>query len=93
MIVDDSVKNPRKKRESLLNPDFKYIGISASDYNNSLTNENNIILNTNNENIIEKNNEGNIKDENVVVNKDEKININIKSDIKRKAFCGYFSLK
>ena len=93
MIVDDSVKNPRKKRESLLNPNFKYIGISASDYNNSLTNENNIILNTNNENIIEKNNGGNIKDENVVVNKDEKININIKSDIKRKAFCAYFSLK
>ena len=33
MIVDDSVKNPRKKRETLLNPKFKYIGISASDVN------------------------------------------------------------
>ena len=34
-----------------------------------------------------------MEDENIVVNKDEKININIKSDIKRKAFCAYFSLK
>ena len=31
MLVDDSVKNPKKKREALLNPNFKYIGISASD--------------------------------------------------------------
>ena len=28
MIVDDSEKNPRKKRNALLNKDFKYIGIS-----------------------------------------------------------------
>ena len=34
MIVDDSIKNPRKKRETLLNPNYKYIGISASDSNN-----------------------------------------------------------
>lgn len=33
MLVDDSVKNPKKKREAILNPNFKYIGISASDIN------------------------------------------------------------
>ena len=31
MIVDDSTKNPKKKREAVLNPKFKYIGISATD--------------------------------------------------------------
>ena len=30
-IVDDSIKNPKKKREAVLNPKFKYIGISATD--------------------------------------------------------------
>ena len=29
MIVDDSAKNPGKKRHTLLNPDYKYIGISS----------------------------------------------------------------
>ena len=29
MIVDDSEKNPGKKRKAVLNPDFKYIGISS----------------------------------------------------------------
>ena len=29
MIVDDSEKNPRKKRKAVLNKDFKYIGISS----------------------------------------------------------------
>ena len=101
MIVDDSVKNPRKKRECLLNPNFKYIGISASDYINN--NEKNIIINTkedNNENIVEKNNEGNKKNNgrniynnNLVIIKEEKININIKNESKRKAFCAYFTLK
>ena len=28
MLVDDAIKNPRKKRETLLNPNYKYIGIS-----------------------------------------------------------------
>jgi hypothetical protein len=28
MIVDDSEKNPGKKRNALLNKEFKYIGIS-----------------------------------------------------------------
>jgi hypothetical protein len=31
MIVDDSIKNAKKKREAVLNPNFKYIGISATD--------------------------------------------------------------
>lgn len=35
MIVDDSIKNPKKKRETLLNPNYKLIGISASDINYS----------------------------------------------------------
>ena len=29
MIVDDSEKNPGKKRQAVLNKDFKYIGISS----------------------------------------------------------------
>ena len=29
MIVDDSEKNPGKKRNAVLNKDFKYIGISS----------------------------------------------------------------
>ncbi len=101
MIVDDSSKNPRKKRECLLNPNFKYIGISASDYINN-NNENNIIINTkedNNENNAEKNNEGNEKNNggNIYNNEDrfkeEKININTNNESKRKAFCAYFTLK
>ena len=73
MLVDDSVKNPRKKRETLLNPNFKYIGISASDVNinqeengekkneeNNINNENN---NINNENV-NLNNDNNINNEN-----------------------------
>ena len=29
MIVDDSAKNPGKKRQAVLNPDYKYVGISS----------------------------------------------------------------
>ena len=29
MIVDDSVKNPGRKRQALLNKDFKYVGINS----------------------------------------------------------------
>ena len=32
IIVDDSIKNAKKKRETVLNRNFKYIGISSSDY-------------------------------------------------------------
>ena len=31
IIVDDAIKNPKKKREAVLNPKFKYIGISSTD--------------------------------------------------------------
>ena len=104
MIIDDSVQNPRKKRECLLNPNYKYIGISASDYINiNNNNENNIIINTkedNNDNIVDKNKEenernngGNIYNNNEVIIKEEKININIKNEGKKKAFCAYFTLK
>ena len=31
IIVDDSIKNAKKKRETVLNPKFKYIGISSTD--------------------------------------------------------------
>ena len=29
MIVDDSTKSPGKKRQAVLNPNYKYIGISS----------------------------------------------------------------
>ena len=48
MLVDDSAKNPRRKRETLLNPKYKYIGISSSDKDE---NKNNINLNEDNNNI------------------------------------------
>ena len=38
-IVDDSIKNPKKKREAVLNPKFKYIGISATDNISEIKNE------------------------------------------------------
>ena len=78
MLVDDSVKNPRKKRQSILNPKFKFIGISSSDLNNDKdeNNKNNNIKGN------ENNNNGNI-------NTIDKI---IKSEI-NKPFCAYFTLK
>ena len=78
MLVDDSIKNPRRKRESILNPKFKFIGISSSDLNNDKdenSKNNNIKMN-------ENNNNGNI-------NNIDKI---IKSEI-NKPFCAYFTLK
>ena len=71
MLVDDSVKNPKKKREAILNPKFKYIGISASDVNisqeekdkkkeedngNNINNENN---NNQNNQVNNENNQAN----------------------------------
>jgi hypothetical protein len=29
MVVDDSVKNPGRKRQAILNKDFKYVGINS----------------------------------------------------------------
>ena len=78
MLVDDSVKNPKKKREALLNPNFKYIGISASDCVNNEINEenNNDNGNVNKENNEEKNIEIKNKDEN---NIDEEIKVEEKN--------------
>ena len=44
IIVDDSIKNAKKKRETVLNPKFKYIGISSTDDSpekNGVENKNN----------------------------------------------------
>ena len=124
MLVDDSVKNPRKKRETLLNPKFKYIGISASDVNvnqeengekkkeennvNNNINENNNANNDNNANVNNANNNANneINNGNKVENQGENnnnennkntelkdINKMIRSEMKQKPFCAYFTLK
>jgi hypothetical protein len=63
MLVDDSTRNPKKKRETLLNPKYKFIGISSSDnilgkeenQNNDNLNDNNIKEGTNNTDKILKN--------------------------------------
>ena len=60
MLVDDSIKNPRKKRETLLNPNFKYIGISASD-----------VINNNNQ---EENDDKKKEEENINPNNENKEN-------------------
>ena len=57
MLVDDSAKNPRRKREALLNPKYKFIGISSSDVNNNDKNEvkkNNDLNDENKNNNIER---------------------------------------
>ena len=96
MIVDDSIKNPRKKRETLLNPNYKFIGISSSDGNNIINvNENINLINGINKNEDNNNNNGNNVGENIDENQINK-NINnkiMKSEIKHKPFCAYFTLK
>ena len=96
MIVDDSIKNPRKKRETLLNPNYKFIGISSSDGNNIINvNENINLINGINKNEDNNNNNGNNVGENINENQINK-NINnkiMKSEIKHKPFCAYFTLK
>jgi len=95
MLVDDSVKNPKKKREAILNPDFKYIGISASDINVNQEENGEKNKEENNEN----NNNGN-NGENPEGNNDNKkneesndVNKIIKKEVKQKPFCAYFTLK
>ena len=105
MLVDDSVKNPRKKRETLLNPKFKYIGISASDVNinqeeGEKKKEENNVNNNNNENNV--NNDNNVNANNEIKNNNDNNNKNtelkdinkmIRSEMKQKPFCAYFTLK
>ena len=72
MIVDDSIKNPRKKRETLLNPNYKYIGISSSDCNtNNIVNINENVNIINASNINEDNNQKNKEKYNNEMNKNE----------------------
>jgi hypothetical protein len=80
MLVDDSAKNPRRKREALLNPKYKFIGISSSDVNNNDKNE------------VKKNND--LNDENKKINEGANNNIEriIRSEL-NKSFCAYFALK
>ena len=94
MIVDDSIKNPRKKRETLLNPNYKFIGISSSDGNNIINVSENVNL-INGVNKNEDNNNGNNIGENINENQINKNSNNkiMKSEIKHKAFCAYFTLK
>ena len=61
IIVDDSVKNPKKKREAVLNPNFKYIGISSTEDVSESKNQNGIAEKGNNDGNknIENNNNNN----------------------------------
>ena len=83
MLVDDSAKNPRRKRETLLNPKYKYIGISSSEVNNNSLDKdgNKIELNGNENNDINKLNEGTSDLEQI-----------IRKEL-NKPFCAYFTLK
>ena len=109
MLVDDSVKNPRKKREALLNPKFKYIGISASDIsinqeeNGEKKKEENIANNNknNNNNANNENNNGNNDENKGEINPNDNnkntelkdINKMIRTEKKQRPFCAYFTLK
>jgi len=119
MIVDDATKNPKKKREALLNPNFKYIGISSSDVNinqeekdkkkeegdgNNVNNENNNNINNENNQVNNENNQANNgnnaqnqgennNNENNKSTDVKDINKIIKSEMKSKPFCAYFTLK
>jgi hypothetical protein len=79
MLVDDSAKNPRRKREALLNPKYKFIGISSSDVNNNDKNE------------VKKSND--LNDEKKKINEgNNNIERIIRSEL-NKSFCAYFALK
>ena len=84
MLVDDSAKNPRKKRETLLNPKYKFIGISSSsELSDSITEKKeNVEFNGNK-------NEGN----NIEVNgKKDEYEKTLKYEL-NKPFCAYFTFK
>ena len=94
MLVDDSVKNPRKKRETLLNPNYKFIGISASDVNSNQDDKDKNKKAENGENVGEHNS----NNENNNINKEGKTDTNdinklIRNEAKLKPFCAYFTLK
>jgi hypothetical protein len=86
MLVDDSIKNPRKKRLTLLNPKYKLIGISSSDMNElSFEKEENKKFKGLNGNGTNQNDNSN--ENNNTIN-----NIKIAENI-NKPFCAYFTLK
>ncbi len=81
MLVDDSAKNPRKKRETLLNPKFKFIGISSSDTNNNTAKDEN----KKNTDLSKQNGNNNLNGTNNIEKK-------IKNEL-AKPFCAYFTFK
>ena len=86
MLVDDSIKNPRKKRLTLLNPKYKLIGISSSDMNElSFEKEENMKFKGLNGNGTNQNDNSN--ENNNTIN-----NIKIAENI-NKPFCAYFTMK
>ena len=97
MLVDDAIKNPRKKRETLLNPNYKFIGISASDVNSNQDDKDKNKKPENGENVGEHNSNNN-NNENNNINKEGKTDTNdinklIRNEAKLKPFCAYFTLK
>ena len=93
MMVDDAVQSPRKKRETLLNPNFKFIGISSSDYDSNKSNENKKEDNKEKNKEEENNKEKDNNNENNEIKNDDTNNKNKKNESKYKAFCAYFTLK
>jgi hypothetical protein len=86
MLVDDSIKNPKKKRLALLNPKYKLIGISSSDMNElSFEKEEN-------KKIKDLNGGDTNQNENINENNNAINNIKIAENI-NKPFCAYFTLK
>ena len=103
MLVDDAIKNPKKKREALLNRNFKYIGISSSDINNNQEDKDKKAENgekaeekkVNNDEGEKNANNNNINNINKDVNNNNNNDINklIRNEVKSKPFCAYFTLK
>lgn len=86
MLVDDSIKNPKKKRLTLLNPKYKLIGISSSDMNDlSFEKEEN-------KTIKDLSGDKNNQNDNINENKNTINNIKMAECI-NKPFCAYFTLK
>ena len=83
MLVDDSAKNPRRKREALLNPNYKYIGISSSSD----------ICDSNNEKKENKESNGNKNNNNNEENKKKDESEKILKCELSKPFCAYFTFK
>ena len=91
------LKIREKKRETLLNPNYKFIGISASDVNSNQDDKDKNKKPENGENVGEHNSNNN-NNENNNINKEGKTDTNdinklIRNEAKLKPFCAYFTLK